>query len=109
MIFFWVFEDFWGKIAKEQIGKSRHIGLLRHNVGNPRRDVDLRRRGGGGGPPRCQNWHPSGTPRHSFEPTPQRSSAMPRRIYCSQGTNFRFLFLNTSYSYTDSLRTLINV
>ena len=39
---FWVFEDFWKKIAKEQTGKFGHIGLLCLSVRNPRCDVDLR-------------------------------------------------------------------
>ena len=35
-------------------------------------------------------------------------SGSPRRSHCSYWANFRFLFPNTSYSYPDSLRTLIN-
>ena len=66
------------------------------------RDVDLRQ---GVGYPRLDEvevpkWHPSSTPR--------RSISAPRCSYCSQRAIFGFLLLNTSYSHTDSLRTLIN-
>ena len=81
----------------EKTGKSGHyrIGLLRRNVGNPRRGVDLRH---GVGYPRCgkaevPKLHPLSTPQCS---------------YCSQRASFEFLFPNTSYMYTDSLKTLIN-
>ena len=95
---------FWRKIAKVQkLENLGTIGLIRCNVGNPRHDVDLRQ--GVGYPAttrsRCQNWHPSSTPR--------RSIAAPRRSYCSQRAVFGFLFLKTSYSYIGSLGTLIKV
>ena len=53
------------------------IGLLRHNVGNPRRGVDLRQ--GMGYPCRGEvevpKWHPSGMPWHR--------NAVPRCNYYS--------------------------
>ena len=65
--------------------------------------------------------HPSGrrrpTPRRRPKPrrrpTPRRRPKprrrpTPRRRYCSQRAIFEFLFPNTLYLYTDSLRTLIN-
>ena len=66
----------------ENLGKH---GLLRHNIGNPRSDLDIRHsvvclsmaRS------RFPKKHPSSTPRHSFA-TPKHSSATPRRRYCSQ-------------------------
>ena len=69
------------KSKRENLGKH---GLLRHSVGNPRRDVALRCNMGcpqhsKAGVPK---WHPSGTPQHSFA-TPQRR-ATSRRSYCSQ-------------------------
>ena len=42
MICFGFWRIFWRKIVKEQTGKSGHIGLLRHSVGNPRRGLNLR-------------------------------------------------------------------
>ena len=77
MFCFRIFQDFWRKSQKgrklENLGK---IGLLRHSVRNPRRNVDLRQ---GVGYPRhdeaeVPKWNPSGTP--------QRSISTPRR-YCS--------------------------
>ena len=96
MFFFLNFEDFWRKSQKggklENLGKN---GLLC-------RSVDLRQ--GMGYPCRSEvevpKWHPSGTP--------WRSIAASRRSYCSHQAFFGFLFLNTSYSYTNSLRTLTN-
>ena len=63
------------KIAKVQ--KLENLGiveLLRRNIGNPRRGVDLRQ---GMGCPHCgeaevPKWHPSGTSRHS-KATPRRN------------------------------------
>ena len=79
-----------------KIGKS---GI----IGNPRRGINLRQ--GVGYPRRGEaevpDWNPSGTPQHSI--------AAPWRSYCSQRAIFGFLFLYTSYSYTDSLETLIKV
>ena len=105
-VLFWDFEDFLEEISKK--GKLENlgiIGLLRRSVGNPRCGVDLRQ-----GVDLCQGvkyprrgkaevpkWHPSGTPR--------RSIATPRCSYYSPRAIFGFLFPNTSYSYTDSLRT----
>ena len=71
------------------------LRLLRRSVGKPRCGVDLRQ--GMGYPSRGEaevpKWHPSGSL---------------RRSYYSQQAIFGFLFSNTSYSYTDSLRTIIN-
>ena len=79
------------------------IGLLRRSIGNPRYGIDLRQ--GVGCPHRGEaevpKWHPSGTPRHSI--------ASSLSSYYSQQEMFEFLFPNTLYSYTDSLRTLIKV
>ena len=92
-VLFW---DFWKKSQKgkklEILGKN---GLLRRNVGNPRSGViDLPSVGYlSRGEAEVPKWHPLGTP---------------RRSYCSQRAIFGFLFLITSYSYTDRLRTLIN-
>ena len=65
------------------------IGLLCQGMGYP-----------GRGEAEVPKWYPSGMPRCSI--------ATPRCSYCSQRAFFGFLFPNTSYSYTDSLRTLIN-
>ena len=87
---------------REKLEIWAKIGLLRRNVGNPCCGVDLRQ--GVGCPHRGEaevlKWNPSGTPRHI--------KATSRCSYYSQRAIFRFLFTNTSYSYTDSLRTLIN-
>ena len=102
MICFGILRICGGNRKKRKSGKSVKIGLLRCNVGNPRRGVDLRQ--GMGHPHRGEaevpKWHPSGTPR--------RSNATPQHNYYAQRAIFRFLFPNTSYSYTDSLKTLIN-
>ena len=78
------------------------IGLLRRSIGNPHLGVDLRH--GVGYTHRDEaevpKWYPSGTPR--------RSIIVLRHNYFSQRAIFGFLFLSTSYSYTDDLRTLIN-
>ena len=74
--------DFWRKIAKRE--KPEKSGQ------KPQRGM----------PRRGEAGHPSGMP--------QRSSAMPWHRHYSQRENFGFLFSNTSYSYTDSLRTLID-
>ena len=99
------------KIAKrekkpENMGKH---GPLHCSGGHPLRGVALRlsmdclvavR-------PKGQKGPPSTTIRRNFA-TPQCSLATPRRRHCSQGENFWILFSSISYSYTDSLRTLIN-
>ena len=60
-VLFWDFENFWRKSQKggklENLGKNR---LLRHNVGNPRRGVDLRQ--GVGYPCRDEAEVQNGTP-----------------------------------------------
>ena len=90
-------------------------GLLRRSVGNPQRSVALHRdvecpRHGVGCPHRSKagvpKWHPSGTPRHSFATSQRR--ATPRRSYYSRRANFWIFVPKVSFSYTDSLRTLIN-
>ena len=90
------FGIFGGNRKKEENWKIwAKIGLLRRSVGNPCRGVDLRQGVGypHHGEAEVPKWHPSSTL---------------RRSYCSQRAIFGFLFLNTSYSYTDSLRTIIN-
>ena len=87
------------KKKKEKLGI---IGLLHRSIGNPRRGVDLRQGVGylAAARPRCQN----GTPqvRHGV--------ALLRHGVATVHSEqiFGFLFSSISYSYTDSLRTLIN-
>ena len=80
------------------------IELLRHNVGNPRRGVDLRQ---GVGYPRCGEAEvPKGTTRVCHgEALLCRGVATVH----SEQLLFGFLFPNISYSYIDSLGTLIKV
>ena len=73
------------------------IGLLRHNVGNPLRGVD-----------QCQG---VGYPRRGEAEVPKwHPQVMLRRgvatVHIEQF--FGFFFPSTSYSYIDSLRTLVN-
>ena len=80
---------FGGNRKKEENWKNRgKIRLLCRNVGNPCHGVDLRQ--GVGNPHRSEadmpKWHPSGTPKQRL--MPQRSSATPRRSYCSQRAKF---------------------
>ena len=96
---------FWGDFG-EKSQKCKNwkilgiIGLLRRSVGNPRLGVDLRQgeRYLATARPRFQN----GTPRVRHD------IALLRRGTTTIHSEFRFLFPNTSYSYTDSFRTLIN-
>ena len=95
MFCFGILRIFGGNCKKKENWKIWALSSLR-------RGVDLRQ---GVGYPRLgeaevPKWHPSSTSRRSI-------SAL-RRGYCSQQAIFGFLFSNTSYSYTDSLRTLIN-
>ena len=115
MFCFGILGIFGGNHKKRKTGKLGIYGLLRCSVGNSRRGVDLCQ--GMGylchGKAEVPKWHPLGTPWRSKamlrqRSTPWRSTATPWHSYCSQRTNFFILFLNTSYSYTDSLRTLIN-
>ena len=71
------------------------IGLLHRSIGNPRRSVDLCQGVGylAAARPRCQN----GTPQVRHGVATVHSEQI-----------FGFLFSSISYSYTDSLRTLIN-
>ena len=64
MIYFVILRIFGEKSKKEENGKFGQNGLLHCSVGNPRCGVDLRRSVGClvVARPRCQNWHPSGTP-----------------------------------------------
>ena len=94
-----IFEE---KSQKGANWKSRHIWLLRRSVGNPRRGVDLRQGVGclASARPRCQN----GTPRVRHD-----IAKLCRSVPTVHSEKILdFCFLNTSYSYTDSLRTLIN-
>ena len=85
MFCFGILGLFWRKIAK--VKKLENLGiiwLLRRNIGNPRRDVDLCQ--GMGYPCRSETevpkWHHSGTPWHSIDAS--------RRSYCSQQAIFFF-------------------
>ena len=81
-----------------QTGKSGHYRAPTPQRREPTPDVDLHQGVGYPlhGKAEVPKWHPSGMP--------QCSIAAPRRRYCSQRAIFLFLFLNTSYSKTDSLR-----
>ena len=100
------------KSKRENMGKH---GLLCRSVGNPCRGVALRHdvgcpRHGVGCPHRGEvgvpKWNPSGTPWHSFATSQRR--ATPQRSCCSQRANFWIFFPKVLFSYTDSLRALIN-
>ena len=84
------------------VGNPRRSVALRHSVGCPCRNMGCPHRGEAGEP----KWHPSGTPRHSFATSQRR--ATPLRSYCSQRANFWTFVPKVSFSYTDSLRTLMN-
>ena len=80
------------------------IGLLRHNVGNPRCGIDLRQ---GVGYPRCGEAEvPKGTPRVCHD-----EAFLCRGVVTVHNEQFffGFLFPNISYSYINSLGTLIKV
>ena len=91
----------------ENLGKH---GLLRRSVGNPRCGVALCRSVG------CPRHSEAEVPKWHLSGTLRRSEVLRRSIVmlrCCVDTIhyekiFGFLFPNTSYSYTDSLRTLIN-
>ena len=95
MFCFRILRIFGGNCKKRKTGKSWHFRAPTPSIGNPRRGIDLRQ--GVGYPRRSEakvpKWHPLG---HRGIATVHREQI------------FRFLFPNTSYSYTDSLRTLIN-
>ena len=63
MIYFGILRIFGEKNAKEQKLESRHFEPLRRSIGNPRRDVALRRKVGclATTRSRCPKRHPSGT------------------------------------------------
>ena len=75
------------KSQKGKIRKSGIFGFLCRSVGNPHRD-------------RGAKMAPLVTLRRSF--------ATPRCRHSSHKKTFGFLFLKVLYSYTNSLRTLIN-
>ena len=99
---FGILRIFREKLQNNKNWKSRHFRPLRRSVGNPRRDVALRRIVGCliAARTKVPKWHPLGRP--------QRSNAMPRRSYCSQRGKFWIFVLKALYSYTDSIGTLIN-
>ena len=104
MFCFGILRIFGGNRKKEENWKIWvKIGLLRRSVGNPCSGVDLRQgvRYHCGGEAEVTKCHLLGTPRC-------RIAAL-WRSYSSQRAVFGFLFPNTSYSYTDSLGTLIKV
>ena len=92
-ICFEILSDFLEKIAKKKkLGKH---GPLRRIVGHPRRGVALH----------CSVGCLATT---RLREAKLALSGTPRRRHYSQRQNFWILFPSTSYSYTDSLRTLIN-
>ena len=96
MICFEILSDFWRKLQKGETGKSGIFEFLRHSVGNQHRGVGLHLSVGcpHRGEAEVPKWNPSGTPRCSFvrpqrSATFQRSSATPRRSYCSRRNKFQ--------------------
>ena len=90
MICFGILRIFGEKSKKNKNWKSGHIGLLRHNVGNPRRGLHLHQGMGclAMARLRCQN----GTPRVRHGECLRHSVATVHR-----GQNFGFLFRKFSF------------
>ena len=93
MFCFGILGIFGGNFKKEENRKIwDKIGLLRRNVGNPCRGVDLRQGVGHPHPyePEVPKWHPSGTSRHS-KGTSRHSKASTASLLFTEGKILGFI------------------